>query len=219
MTALSAKSSFKASFVASKVAAAFAGSITGLALLAGPALAQSAFGAMPAPSMNAPAEPAPSAAAPSVPAPMSMPSPAATAPAPAAPVQAATDCGAIQKTLIERKDLVGKANAASNSKKKMTPQQACSLFGQLQANGTAGLKWITANKDWCSIPDSFAEGFKADHNKVGEIRTKVCNMAAQVSKMEAQAKAQAQNGGGGGGGGLLGGPGLSGSFKMPQGAL
>ena len=98
----------------------------------------------------------------------------------------------------------------------MTPAEACTLFGKLQANGTAGLKWITANKEWCSIPDSFAEGFKADHLKVSGIKTKVCTVAAQASKMEAQARAQAQNGGGGG---LLGGPGLTGSLKMPQGAL
>ena len=127
------------------------------------------------------------------------------------------ECGEIQQTLQARKDLIGKANAASNSKKKMTPAEACTLFGKLQANGTAGLKWITANKEWCSIPDSFSEGFKADHNKVAAIRTKVCGIAAQASKMEAQAKTQAQNGGGGGG--LLGGPGLSGAFRMPQGAL
>ncbi|WP_244573561.1 hypothetical protein [Methylorubrum populi] len=141
---------------------------------------------------------------------------APAAPAQSVPQQAGTDCGAIQKTLIERKNLVAKANAASNSKKKMTPQEACSLFGQLQANGTTGIKWITANKEWCSIPDSFSEGFKADHSKVAAIRTKVCGIAAQASKMEAQAKTQAQNGGGGG---LLGGPGLSGAFRMPQGAL
>ncbi|MCJ2033899.1 hypothetical protein [Methylobacterium sp. J-068] len=126
------------------------------------------------------------------------------------------ECGAIQQTLQERKDLVAKANAASGSKKKMTPAEACALFGKLQANGTSGMKWIAANKEWCSIPDSFAEGFKADHNKVSGIRTKICGIAAQASKMEAQAKAQAQNGGGGG---LLGGPGLTGSLKMPQGAL
>ncbi|KQO61729.1 MULTISPECIES: hypothetical protein [unclassified Methylobacterium] len=126
------------------------------------------------------------------------------------------ECGEIQQTLQARKDLIGKANAASNSKKKMTPAEACTLFGKLQANGTAGLKWITANKEWCSIPDSFAEGFKADHLKVSGIKTKVCTVAAQASKMEAQARAQAQNGGGGG---LLGGPGLTGSLKMPQGAL
>ncbi|GJD73745.1 hypothetical protein [Methylobacterium goesingense] len=129
---------------------------------------------------------------------------------------AAAECGAIQQTLQARKDLVAKANSASNSKKKMTPAEACALFGKLQANGTAGIKWITANKEWCSIPDSFAEGFKADHNKVSGIKTKICGIAAQASKMEAQAKAQAQNGGGGG---LLGGPGLTGSLKMPQGAL
>ncbi len=128
----------------------------------------------------------------------------------------AAECGEIQKTLQARKDLVAKANAASNAKQKMTPQQACALFTQLQGNGTTGIKWITANKEWCSIPDSFAEGFKADHLKVSGIRTKICGMAAQASKMEAQAKAQAQNGGGGG---LLGGPGLTGSLKMPQGAL
>lgn len=129
------------------------------------------------------------------------------------------ECGEIQKTLQSRKDLVARANTASNSKKKMTPQEACALFGKLQSNGVEGMKWITANKEWCSIPDSFAEGFKADHTKVSGIRTKVCAVAAQASKMEAQAKAQAQNGGGNGGGGLLGGPGLTGSLKMPQGAL
>ncbi|KAB1075214.1 hypothetical protein [Methylobacterium planeticum] len=126
------------------------------------------------------------------------------------------ECGDIQKTLQARKDLVAKANAASNTKKKMTPQEACALFGKLQANGAEGVKWIAANKEWCSIPESFAEGFKADHVKVTGIRTKICSVAAQASKMEAQARAQAQNGGGGG---LLGGPGLTGSFKMPQGAL
>ena len=126
------------------------------------------------------------------------------------------ECGEIQKTLQARKDLVAKANVASNSKNKMTPQAACALFGKLQSNGSEGLKWIAANKEWCSIPDSFAEGFKADHLKVSGIRTKICSVAAQATKMEAQARAQAQNGGGGG---LLGGPGLTGSFKMPQGAL
>src|SRR6478609_11009736 len=119
---------------------------------------------------------------------------------------AAPECGAIQKTLADRKALVGRANAASQSKKKMTPQEACALFGKLQTNGAEGLKWITANKEWCSIPDSFAEGFKADHLKVSGIRTKICSVAAQATKMEAQARAQAQAQASGGGGGLLGGP-------------
>jgi hypothetical protein len=132
---------------------------------------------------------------------------------------AAPECGAIQKTLAERKALVSKANAASQTKKKMTPQEACALFGRLQSNGAEGMKWITANKEWCSIPDSFAEGFKADHMKVSGIRTKICSVAAQATKMEAQARAQASAQASGQGGGLLGGPGLTGSFKLPQGAL
>ncbi|MCJ2012932.1 hypothetical protein MKK53_10415 [Methylobacterium sp. J-076] len=140
--------------------------------------------------------------------------PMATPVAPAP--KAANDCNGIQKTLAERKALVAKANAASTSKKKMTPAEACSLFNRLVSNGGEGMKWIAANREWCSIPDSFAEGFKADNAKVTGIRTQICGVAAQAAKMESQARAQAQNGGGGG---LLGGPGLSGSFKLPQGAL
>lgn len=145
-----------------------------------------------------------------------MPTTPMTTQAPAPAPTVATDCSGIQKTLAERKALVGRANAASTSKKKMTPAEACSLFGKLVSNGHEGLKWIAANKEWCSIPDSFAEGFKADNAKVTTIRSQICGVAAQAAKMEAQARAQAQNGGGGG---LLGGPGLSGSFKLPQGAL
>lgn len=145
--------------------------------------------------------------------------PMSTPPATSRPMAAPTvanDCSAIQKTLAERKALVGRANAASTSKHKMTPAEACTLFGKLVSNGSEGMKWIAANKEWCSIPDSFAEGFKADHAKVTSIRSQICGVAAKAAKMEAQARAQAENGGGGG---LLGGPGLSGSFKLPQGAL
>jgi hypothetical protein len=48
------------------------------------------------------------------------------------------------------------------------------------------------------------------------MRTKICGAAAQQAAMEKKMRAQAaQNQGGG----LLGGPGLTGSFKVPQGAL
>ncbi|MGY2052819.1 hypothetical protein [Methylobacterium sp. JK268] len=128
-----------------------------------------------------------------------------------------TDCTTIQKTLTERKDIVARVNAAQKSKNKLTAAQACTLFTRLQANGNEGLKWITANKDWCSIPDSFLEGFKADHTRVASLRGQVCGAAQKQAVMEKRAREQAQNGGGGGG--LLGGPGLTGSFKLPQGAL
>jgi hypothetical protein len=130
-----------------------------------------------------------------------------------------TGCGDIQKTLAERKELVAKANASSNTKKgsKMTAAEACGLFGKLVSNGSSGLKWIDANKEWCSIPESFAQGFKADHAKVTALRTKICSIASQQAVMEKRARQQAEAGGGGGG--LLGGPGLTGSYKVPQGAL
>lgn len=187
----------------------------GVLLAASPAFAQSMFEQMPVAPGDAPA--AAAAAPPSMSMGMGAPATSALGVPLAQSVgpQAGVDCSAIQKTLNERKNLVAKANAASQSKQKMTPAQACTLFGQLYSNGVTGIKWITTNKEWCSIPDSFSQGFKADNEKVGGIRTKVCSMAAQVTKMEAQARA----GGEGGGGGLLGGPGLQGSFKMPQGAL
>ena len=177
-----------------------------MTVVCGPAYAQGAFSQAPLPSMDAtPAEPAPAVPAP----------PIAAAPAQSVGQSGNVDCSSIQKTLIERKNLVAKANAATTAKQKMTPAQACGLFTQLQSNGAAGMKWITANKEWCSIPDSFSEGFKQDHMKVGGIRSKICGMAAQASKMEAQARTS----GGDQGGGLLGGPGLTGTYKLPQGAL
>ena len=126
-------------------------------------------------------------------------------------------CTDLQKTLVERQKLIGQANAGANNKKlKMSAQQACGLFTKLQANGQSGMKFIEANKDWCSIPESFTEGFKADHEKVSGMRSKICGAAAQQAVMEKKMRAQAaQNQGSG----LLGGPGLSDSFKVPQGAL
>lgn len=128
-----------------------------------------------------------------------------------------TGCGDIQQTLAERKSLVTQASATNGKKAKLTAAQACTLFGKLASNGVSGMKWMETNKEWCSIPDSFVEGFKADHARVISLRSKICNAASQQAVMEKRARQQAEAGGGGGG--LLGGPGLTGSFKVPQGAL
>jgi hypothetical protein len=110
--------------------------------------------------------------------------------------------------------------------KKIDPRAACPLFGKLVSNGSAAIKWMDTNKDWCSIPDPFVENFKGDHAKATELRGKACAAAAQVQAMEKKARQAQQEGGPGGGGpgaggagGMLGGPGLTGSFKLPQGAL
>jgi hypothetical protein len=112
------------------------------------------------------------------------------------------------------------AQLSSLGKTKIDPRAACPLFGKLVSNGTAALKWMEANKDWCSIPEPFVENMKGDHAKAAELRSKACTAAAQVSAMEKKARAaQQDSAGGGGAGGTLGGPGLTGSFKLPQGAL
>ena len=128
--------------------------------------------------------------------------------------------------LNTRQALVAKLSAlGSKNKKQVDPRAACTLFGQLVSNGASVIKWLDTNKEWCSIPDSFVEGLKGDHAKAAELRGKACTAAAQMAVMEKKAREQQQQQAQGGGGpagpaaGPLGGPGLTGSFKMPQGAL
>jgi hypothetical protein len=124
------------------------------------------------------------------------------------------------KIMNQRQAIV--AQLSSLGKNKIDPRQACPLFGKLVSNGSAAIKWMEANKDWCSIPDAFVENIKGDHAKAADLRGKACAAAAQVQAMEKKALQAQQEGGGAGGGGaggMLGGPGLTGSFKLPQGAL
>lgn len=126
----------------------------------------------------------------------------------------ASGCEALQSHLLERRSIAEKLSAGG--KKQMDAKVACAGFVQLVQNGDKLLKWTTANKDWCQIPDSFVESIQVDHNKAVSIRTRACGVAAKQQQMERQAKS---GGGGGNGGGLLGGGGLSGSSAMPAGAL
>ena len=125
----------------------------------------------------------------------------------------ASGCEESQKLLGDRADIMKQLNGLG--KKKMDPGAACSIFTKLAGNGASVVKWMDANKDWCSVPDNFVAQFKADHQKVTAFRGKACQAASQQAKMEKQAK-QAQEGGGGG---LYGGPGLTGEYKVPKGAL
>lgn len=126
-----------------------------------------------------------------------------------------TACGDVQKFLVERKSISDKI-AAQSKGKQIDAKFACNGFGQLVSNGTGLLKWIDANKEWCQIPETFAEGMKADHGRAIQIRAKACGIAAKQAQMEKQAR---EGGGNQGGGGLLGGAGLAGQSQMPKGAL
>lgn len=122
-------------------------------------------------------------------------------------------CQEIKEMLDERRELVQKLNALSKGGKQADPRTACTALTKLVANGAAASKWMDANKDWCQVPDQFVTGFKEDHEKSTKIRGQACSIAAKVTAAEKQARQ------GGGRGGLLGGDGLQGSIRMPQGAL
>ncbi|HEX8167887.1 MAG TPA: hypothetical protein VF601_19140 [Beijerinckiaceae bacterium] len=121
-------------------------------------------------------------------------------------------CSQFGKTIQERAAIVQRLNAAGNKNKKIDPKTACSMFGELVSNGAGAVKWLETNKDWCQIPDPFIENIKAEHAKAVNLRGQACKAAAQQAAMEKKARE-------GGGSGLLGGDGLTGSFRMPQGAL
>jgi primosomal replication protein N len=101
--------------------------------------------------------------------------------------------------------------------KKIDPRPACTLFTKLVANGEATIKWMDANKDWCQVPDLAVTNFKTEHQSVSKTKGQACQAAAKMAAMEKQARqAQQQQQKGGG---MLGGPGLTGQYKVPQGAL
>jgi hypothetical protein len=129
-----------------------------------------------------------------------------------APQAQASSCQDLQTHLTERRNLVSAVQAMTAGGKKMDPKAACAAFGKLATNGSATLKWAEANKDWCQVPEHFVEGMKADHERVVKTRAKACEIASKHAEMEKKAR-------NGQAGGLLGGGGLEGTYKMPQGAL
>lgn len=128
-------------------------------------------------------------------------------------------CEQMQKLLQERQSLVQRLSSSSKSKRKLTPTEACSTLGTLVNNGSAALKFATANQDWCQIPQTFVDNLKADNEKAGGIRNQACNAAKQQATMQrrAQQQAQQQQQGAnpfGGSDAITGGP-----MRVPKGAL
>jgi len=135
----------------------------------------------------------------------------------AAPARAQiSGCEQMQKLLQERQSLVASLNAAQKSKRKLTPQQACTTMGRLVSNGASTVKFATDNQDWCQIPPAFIEGMKADNQKAAGIRNQACNAVKQQAEMVRRAQKQAQGAGNpfGGGDAITGG-----GVRVPQGAL
>jgi hypothetical protein len=133
----------------------------------------------------------------------------------AAPALAQSDsCADGQKFFMTTQTLTEQLNKTAVKDKQLDPRAACPILTKMVANGDAGVKWLEGNKDWCQVPPQMAENFTQAVGKFKELRGKACQMAAKMNAMEKQAKDQAQRGGG-----MLGGNGLTGEFKVPQGAL
>ncbi|KAA2241056.1 hypothetical protein [Salinarimonas soli] len=123
-------------------------------------------------------------------------------------------CADGQEILAKRRGLIERLNTL-NKNKKMDPRSACKTFGDLVSNGNTAIKWMETNKDWCQVPANLIDGMKADNDRATKFRTQACQAASKVAEMERRAKQQQQSGGGG----LLGGDGLTGTMRMPKGAL
>ena len=133
----------------------------------------------------------------------------------AAPALAQSDsCADGQKFFMTTQTLTDQLNKTADRNKQLDPRAACPILTKMVANGEAGVKWLEGNKDWCQVPGQVAENFTQAVGKFKELRGKACEVARKIDAMETQAKEQSQRGGG-----MLGGSGLTGEFKVPQGAL
>ena len=129
----------------------------------------------------------------------------------------ASGCQDGQKFFAERNTLGQQLQKAAGKDKKLDPRTACTVFGKLVSNGESALKWMETNKDWCQIPDQVVENIKQENEKVKGTRAQACKVAAQFNEMEKKAR-QAQQQQQQKGGNPFGG-GLTGEYKIPQGAL
>jgi len=85
----------------------------------------------------------------------------------------------VQEFFKLRDDAEKKAAAikAANDRK-ISPREACPLFGALLAAQNKMLKYTNDNGVWCGIPPQIADQLKQAVAKVSEIRTKVCQAAS-----------------------------------------
>ncbi|MGJ4930658.1 hypothetical protein ACQR1I_26360 [Bradyrhizobium sp. HKCCYLS2038] len=166
-----------------------------IGLSSGPALAQSAFPALPGESRgNASAFPpigggsaptataaAPSAGFPAAAAPLGGGGGFAP-PAMAAPGGGAADaCMKEFVPLREEAERRGKRLQAAG-KGKTTPIEACKLFKSFSEAEVKMIKYVEANAARCGIPSQIGDQMKTNHKGTEGVQQKVCNAAEQMQK-------------------------------------
>lgn len=100
-------------------------------------------------------------------------------------------------------------------KRKPTAAQACSTFRGLAEHNQKIATWMTAQKDWCQVPDDMLKGVSEAQEQINQSRNNVCSAAAkqakQLQQMKAQAARQQQQQGRA--------PGVGSGVRLPAGAL
>jgi hypothetical protein len=164
-----------------------------LALGAMPALAQSPWPqAEPQQSAPAPwpqAQPAPQAAAPAGPSPWDAPAappqqrgPDPWSQPPAQQQASPQENKCVEQFLTLRKDVEKHGSAiqnASQKKQKPSPQEACGLFNSFTAAEKKMYAYASKNQAECGIPPQVIAQMKDARGKSDDIRTRVCQAAAQ----------------------------------------
>ena len=80
----------------------------------------------------------------------------------------------------------GKAIQAA-SQRHATPKEACPLFVTFTAAEAKLIKYAIDNGTWCGIPPQFVEQLKKGHEQAMQLRTKVCQAAANQQQMAPRA--------------------------------
>jgi hypothetical protein len=100
-------------------------------------------------------------------------------PAPQQDQQQAPPC--VQEFMKLRTDTEKKAMAIRQaSARKASPKEACGLFNSYSVAEERMLKYATDNTVWCGIPQQIVDQIKTSHTRTAELRTKICNAAAQA---------------------------------------
>jgi hypothetical protein len=112
-----------------------------------------------------------------------------------APARAQSSCQEdFQRLSAQRMGQIQKLNAIGKAGKgKMDPIAACPVARSLVGVETQMLNYMSKNKDWCSIPDSVLEQFKAARAKSQTFASQACGAAVKVKQMQAQQRDQAGN--------------------------
>jgi hypothetical protein len=79
------------------------------------------------------------------------------------------------------------------SDRHVPPREACQLFNAFSAAEAKMMKFAIDNSLWCGIPPQVIDSIKKSHARTNEIRTKVCQAAAQPQRPAAPTLSDALN--------------------------